>query len=153
MRNRLFKAGLALALGAGFACSALAQVKPEVLVEQRIAAMRLQGKYLFPLVPMAQGRVPYDAAIVARNAGYLDVLIRLAWDGFDPSTQGVKSRALPEIYAEPAKFKAAQETVFAEMNKFVAAAKSGNEANTKAAIGDVVKACNGCHDSFRQKAQ
>jgi cytochrome c556 len=153
MRNRFFTAGLALALGAGYACSALAQVKPEVLVEQRIAAMRLQGKYLFPLVPMAQGRVPYDAAIVARNAGYLDVLIRLAWDGFDPSTQGVKSRALPEIYAEPAKFKAAQETVFAEMNKFVAAAKSGNEANTKAAIGDVVKACNGCHDTFRQKTQ
>ena len=80
------------------------------------------------------------------------MLIRLAWDGFDPSTQGVKSRALPEIYAQPAKFKAAQETMFTEMNKFVAAAKSGNEANTKAAIGDVLKACNGCHDTFRQKA-
>lgn len=151
MHRQLTKAGLALVFGAGCALNAFAQVKPEVLVDQRIAAMRLQGKYLFPLVPMAQGKVPYDAAIVARNAGYLDVLIRLAWDGFDPSTQGVKSRALPEIYMEPAKFKAAQETMFAEMNKFVAAAKSGNEANTKAAIGDVVKACNGCHDSFRQR--
>lgn len=134
-----------------FSVGAAAQVKPEVLVEQRQAAMKLQAKYLFPLVPMAQGRVPYDAAIVARNAGYLDVIIKLAWDGFDPSTQGVRSRALPEVYTEPAKFKAAQETVFAEMNKFVAAARSGNEANTKAAIGDVVKACNGCHDSFRQR--
>ena len=152
MRSKLLTTGLVLALGAGFACSASAQVKPEVLVDQRIAAMRLQGKYLFPLVPMAQGRAPYDAAIVARNAGYLDVLIRLAWDGFDPSTQGVKSRALPEIYSDPAKFKAAQETMFTEMNKFVAVARSGNEANTKTAIGDVVKACNGCHDTFRQKA-
>jgi len=43
--------------------------------------------------------------------------------------------------------------MFTEMNKFVAAAKSGNEANTKAAIGDVLKACNDCHDTFRQKAQ
>ena len=153
MPSKLFTSGLVLALGAGCVGSALAQVKPEVLVDQRISAMRLQGKYLFPLVPMAQGKVPYDAAIVARNAGYLDVLIRLAWDGFDPGTQGVKSRALPEIYAEPAKFKAAQETMFTEMNKFVAAAKSGNEANTKAGIGDVLKACNGCHDTFRQKAQ
>jgi cytochrome c556 len=151
MHRKLTMAGLALVFGAGCALNASAQVKPEVLVDQRIAAMRLQGKYLFPLVPMAQGKVPYDAAIVARNAGYLDVLIRLAWDGFDPGTQGVKSRALPEIYTEPAKFKAAQETMFADMNKFVAAAKSGNEANAKAAINDVVKACNGCHDTFRQR--
>jgi cytochrome c556 len=151
MRKNLFMAGLAVIIGAGWTLNAAAQVKPETLVDQRIAAMRLQGKYLFPLVPMAQGKVPYDAAIVARNAGYLDVLIRLAWDGFDPSTQGVKSRTLPEVYTEPAKFKAAQETMFAETNKFVAAAKSGNEANTKAAINDMVKACNGCHDTFRQR--
>jgi len=153
MRNQLLKSVLVVALGVGSACNAFAQAKPEVLVDQRIAAMRLQGKYLFPLVAMAQGKAPYDAAIVARNAGYLDVLIRLAWDGFAPSTQGVKSRALPEIYSDPAKFKAAQDTMFAETDKFVAAAKSGNEANTKAAINDVLKACNGCHDTFRQRAQ
>jgi cytochrome c556 len=151
MRSKLFTTGLALALGAGCALNASAQVKPEVLVDQRVAAMRLQGKYLFPLVAMTQGKVPWDAAIVARNAGYLDVLIKLAWDGFDPGTQGVKSRTLPETYAQPAKFKAAQETMFTEMTKFVAAAKGGNEASTKAAIGDVVKACNGCHDTFRQR--
>ena len=146
-------AGAVLAFGAGCACNAIAQVKPEVLVDQRLAAMRLQGKYLYSLVPMAQGRVPYDAAIVARNAGYLDVLIRMAWDGFDPSTQGIKSRALPEIYSDSAKFKAAQETMFAEMTKFVATVKAGNEANTKTAITDLNKACNGCHDTFRQRPQ
>ena len=103
---------------------------------------------------MAQGRVPYDAAIVARNAGYLDVLIKMAWDGFDPSTKDVKSRALPEIYSDPAKFKAAQDTMFAEMTKFVRRpSRRGNEANTKTAIVDLNKACNGCHDTFRQKAQ
>ena len=151
MRRQLITAGLALIVGAGWALNASAQVKPETLVDQRVAAMRLQGKYLGPLVAMAQGKAPYDAAIVARNAGYLDVLIRLAWDGFDPSTQGVKSRTLPETYTDPAKFKAAQDTMFAETNKFVAAAKSGNEANTKVAINDMVKACNGCHDNFRQR--
>jgi cytochrome c556 len=151
MRRQLFTAGLALIVGAGWALNAAAQVKPETLVDQRVAAMRLQGKYLGPLVAMAQGKAPYDAAIVTRNAGYLDVLIRLAWDGFDPATQGVKSRTLPEVYKESAKFKAAQDTMFAETNKFVAAAKSGNETNTKAAINDMLKACNGCHDDFRQR--
>jgi cytochrome c556 len=153
MRSNVFMASLALAIGAGCAFNAMAQVKPEVLVDQRVAAMRLQGKYFGPLVPMAQGRVPYDAAIVARNAGYLDVLTNMAWDGFDPSTKDVKSRALPEVYSDPAKFKAAQDTLHAEVNKLVTAVKAGNEANTKTAIMDLGKACNTCHDSFRQKAQ
>ena len=153
MRCKFSMAGLALAIGAGCACNAIAQVKPEVLVDQRVAAMRLQGKYLYPLIPMAQGRIPYDANIVARNAGYLDVLIKMPWDGFDPSTKDVKSRALPEIYADPAKFKAAQDTMHAEMTKFLATVKAGNEANTKTAIVDLNKVCNSCHDSFRQKPQ
>jgi cytochrome c556 len=152
MHSKLLTVAVALALGAGYVCSATAQVKPEVLVDQRVAAMRLQGKYLFPLIPMAQGRTPYDAATVARNAGYLDVLIKLAWDGFDPSTKDIKSRALPDVYSDPVKFKAAQDVMFTEMAKLVAAAKAGNEANTKAAILDAGKACNSCHDSFRQKA-
>ncbi len=151
MSRKFFRAALALALGAGCSLNALAQVKPEVLVEQRQAAMKLQGKYFFPLVPMAQGKVPYDAAVVARNAGYLDVLIHLAWDGFDPSTQGVKSRTRPEVYTDSAKFKAAQDAVIADVTKLAAAAKSGNEATTKAAILDAAKGCAGCHDAFRQR--
>ncbi|MEO6408722.1 MAG: cytochrome c [Burkholderiaceae bacterium] len=152
--NRVFLGpALALVIGAGYSFNAVAQVKPEVLVEQRQAAMILQAKYLYSLLPMAQGRIPYDGAIVARNAGYLDVLIRMAWDSFEPSTQGVKSRALPEVYSDPAKFKAAQETMFAEMAKFVAIVKTGNEASIKPAIVDLNKACNACHETFRQRQQ
>jgi len=153
MRSKVIRGGLVLAIGVGYACGALAQVKPETLVDQRIAAMRLQGKYLYPLIPMAQGRIPYDAAIVARNAGYLDVLIKLAWDGFDPSTKDLKTRALPDVYSEPAKFKAAVDSLQAEVSKLVAATKSGNEASVKTAIMDVNKSCGSCHDTFRAKAQ
>ena len=153
MRSKLFTGGLVLAIGVGYATGALAQVKPETLVDQRIAAMRLQGKYLYPLIPMAQGRIPYDAALVTRNAGYLDVLIKMPWDGFDPSTKDVKSRALPEVYADPAKYKAAIDHMYAEMSKFQSTVKTGNEANIKTAIVDLNKACNSCHDTFRQKPQ
>lgn len=153
MHTKLLTVGVAIALGAGFAIDAAAQVRPEVQVNWRISAMRLQGKYFYPLVSMAQGKAPWDGAIVARNAGYLDVLMKMPWDNFDPGTQGVKSRALPEIYTETAKWKAAQDTMSTELAKFVAAAKSGNEANTKVAILDAAKACDGCHDTFRQKQQ
>ena len=153
MRSKLVTGGVVLAAGLGCAFGAIAQVKPETLVDQRVSAMRLQGKYFGPLVGMAQGRVPYDANIATRNAGYLEVLSKMPWDGFEPSTKDLKTRALPEVYAEPAKFKAAQDNFTAEVGKLVAATKTGNEANVKAAILDVNKACGACHDNFRAKQQ
>src|SRR6266545_942786 len=108
MKKRLLLAGLAIALGTGYTLSAFAQVKPEVLVKQRQSAMTLQGKYFGPMAGMAQGKIPYDAKIVARNAEFLTVLAQMPWDGFNPSTAEVKSAALPEVYKDPAKFKSAQ---------------------------------------------
>ncbi len=130
---------------------AFAQVKPETLVKQRQSAMTLQGKYFGPLAAMAGGKAPYDAAVVARNATYLDLLGKMAWDGFDPGTSGEKSRALPEIYKEPAKFKEAADKFQVEIGKLVVASKSGNESAAKNAIGDIGKACSACHDDFRSK--
>jgi len=109
MNWKLVTAGLTLALGAGFMTNVLAQAKPEVLVQQRQAAMTLQLKYLGPLFGMAQGKVPFNAEIVARNAGYLNVLDKMAWDGFAESTKGTsaKTRALPAIWTEADRFKEA----------------------------------------------
>lgn len=154
MRSKVITGGLALAIGVGYACGALAQVKPETLVDQRVAAMRLQGKYFYgSLLPMAQGKIPYDASVAARNAGYLEVLAKMPWDGFAPSTKDLKTGTLPDVYSEPAKFKAAQDNLNAEVSKLVAATKSGNEATVKTAIMDVNKSCGSCHDTFRAKAQ
>ena len=151
MNQNLLAAGLALALGAGFSANALAQAKPETLVKQRQAAMTLQGKYFGPLGGMAQGKIPYDAGVVARNAGYLEVLAKLPWDGFNANTQGEKSAALPEIWKDQAGFKAAGDRLQDEVGKLVAATKGGNEATVKAQLGAVGKACGGCHEKFRQK--
>src|SRR6266571_6627115 len=111
MKKTLLLAGFALALGAGYTLTAFSQVKPEILVKQRQAAMTLQGKYFGPIAGMAQGKIPYNAEVVARNAGYLDVLNKMPWDGFAESTKDVtvKTAALPAIWSEPAKFKEAQE--------------------------------------------
>ena len=77
MRKQLFAAGMALTLGMGYSLGAYAQAKPETLVKQRQAAMTLMGKYFFSMGPMAQGKAPYDAAVFARNAGYLEVLAKM----------------------------------------------------------------------------
>ena len=149
MNWRIVPAILTVALGLGVAGTVLAQAKPETMVKQREAAMTLQLKYLGPLFGMAQGKIPFDAKIVARNAEYLNVLDKMAWDGFAESTKDVKSRALPVIWAEPDKFKAAQEHFQSAVSDLVAASKSGDEGKMKAAIGAVGKSCGACHDHFR----
>ena len=151
MNKKYFSIGLALVLGAGYSLTAFSQAKPETLVKQRQAAMTLQGKYWGPLGGMAQGKVPYDANTVARNAGYLEVLTKLAWDGFVPSTKDVKSAALPAVFTDTAKFKEAQDHLQSEVGKLVAVSKSGDEAAVKAQLVATGKACGGCHETFREK--
>lgn len=148
MNKKLFSVSLALILGvgAGYALNAFAQAKPEVLIKQRQAVMVLHGKYWGPLSGMAQGKIPYNADIVARNAGFLDALSQMPWDGFHPSTKDEKSNALPAIYENPAKFKEAQDRYRGAIAKLVAA---GDEGAFKAAAGEVGKSCGGCHESFR----
>ena len=151
MKRKLLAATVVASFGAAWVVDAVAQVKPEILVKQRQAAMTLQGKYFGPLAGMAQGKLPYDANIVQRNAGYLDVVDKMPWDGFDPSTKNVKSAALPAIWNEPAKFKDAQERLQSEVSKLVSVSKGGDEGAVKAQIGAVGKACGNCHESFREK--
>ena len=151
MNKTLFSIGLAVILGAGYSLTAFSQAKPETLVKQRQSAMVLQGKYFGPMAGMAQGKVPFNATVIARNAVYLEVLSHMARDGFAASTTGEKTRALPEIYSDAAKFKAAQDSFQANTAKLVAASKGGDEAAIKAAIGAIGKDCSGCHDNFRQK--
>src|SRR5256885_2804658 len=116
---------VALALG-GVVGAALAQAKPEQLVKQRQAVMTLQGKYFGPMGGMAQGKVPYNADVVRRNAGFLDNLSRMPWDGFDPSTKDVKdikTAALPAIWSEPDKFRQAADRLQAETSKLYEASR------------------------------
>ena len=151
MNKKLLSAGLALVLGAGYALTAYSQVKPEQLVKQRQSAMTLIAKYFGPLGGMLKGAVPYNADVVARNAAYLEVLSQMPWDGFAESTKGVKSAALPAAFTDGAKFKQAQDQLRTAVGALNTAAKGGNEATVKAAIGDVGKACSACHDNFREK--
>ncbi len=142
---------LSLVLCMGFSATAFSQMKPDVLVKQRQAAMTLQGKYFAPLAGMAQGKVPYDAKKAARNASYLHVLSMMPWDGFDPSTANEKSGALPAVYSDNAKFKKAADDMQAAVAKLAKVSKGKDEAAVKAAIGAVGKTCGACHDTFRQK--
>jgi cytochrome c556 len=151
MKRKLAAATLVAAVALVFTVDALAQAKPEQLVKQRQSAMTLQGKYFGPMAGMAQGKVPYNATVVQRNADFLATLSKMPWDGFDANTKGVKSAALPAVWEKPDEFKKASERLESEAAKLAQISKSGDEAAVKAQIGAVGKSCGGCHETFREK--
>lgn len=151
MKKSLVAAGVAIAIGA-VAGIALAQVKPDILVKQRQSAMTLIGKYWGPIAGMASGKVsPYNADVVSRNATYLENLAQMPWDGFHESTKGEKTRALPEVWSQKAKFDDLSQRLQAETAKLGELARARDEAGVKQQYAAVGKVCGACHDGFRQK--
>jgi cytochrome c556 len=151
MRKVFGAAALALALG-GMVGSAAAQQKPDVLVKQRQSAMTLIGKYWGPIAGMASGKVsPYNAEVVSRNATYLENLAQMPWDGFHENTKGEKSRALPAIWQQKAKFDELAQRLQSETAKLGQVARAKDEAGVKQQYAAVGKVCGACHESFREK--
>jgi cytochrome c556 len=151
MKKTLVLAAVAVAMG-GLAGIAAAQVKPDVLVKQRQSAMTLIGKYWGPIAGMASGKVsPYNADVVARNATYLENLAQMPWDGFHDSTKDEKSRALPEIYSQKAKFDELSQRLQSETAKLGQLARAKDEAGVKQQYAAVGKVCGACHEGFRAK--
>ena len=60
-----------------------------------------------------------------------------------------KTRALQDIWAKPAEFKAAADALLAALKNVDAALDSADSAKISAAFGDIGKNCGGCHKPFR----
>ena len=138
-------AGMATALPA-----AAQFAKPEDAIKYRQSVMFLQGQHLGRLGAMANGRVPFDAKVAVDNADVLLTISKLPFAAFVDGTDKGNTRAKPEIWAEKDKFMAGATKMQEEVVKLNAAAKSGNLDQLKAAVGEVGKACKGCHDNYQK---
>jgi cytochrome c556 len=148
MKKTFLMSVTALALGSGFAVEALAQANPNTLVNQRKGAMFLHAKYFGPIYFMTIGRVPYDAAIVTRNAEYLSVLSKLPWDDFQPTTVGAaNTRVKDELYKDMAKFRSDADALQGDVQKLVTAARAGDQAAVGAVARNMANTCNSCHEA------
>jgi cytochrome c556 len=98
---------------------------------------------------------PDVAQIQPRAALIADRSVRvLTWfpRGTGPEA-GVRTRAKPDIWSNPAGFRQAGATFVVAARALNAAARSGDVAQIRAAFAGVSHACSGCHDSFRGPAQ
>ena len=148
---RLASAAALVALAA--ALPAVAQfAKPEDAIAYRQSVMTVMGTHFGRLGAMVQGKVPFDAKAAAENAHVVREMSLLPFSAFGPGTDlGHDTKAKPDIWKDPAKFQAAAKEMQQQVVKLDAAAKGGNPAAIKTAFGDTAKACDACHDNFREK--
>ena len=138
------------AVAAGIAGGALAQAKPEDEIRYRQSVMNVMGRSFGALNAMAKGEAPYTKDAAARNAAIVEMMSGLPAPAFGAGTEkGAPTKADMKIWSEGEKFKTAYEKMVGEVKKLPAAA--GDEATLKAQVGEVGKACKGCHDDFRLK--
>jgi len=137
---------------------ASAQDKPDAgakAIATRQGYMKLVLWDAGPLFGMAKGKVAYDAEAAAAHAADLSALSHNSFpELFLPGTSQAdrpgKTCALPDIWEDNAKLEQAFENFGAAIAALGDAAGNGQPA-LAAAVGEMGKACGGCHKPFRAK--
>ena len=127
--------------------------KPDDAIKYRQSALSVMGTHFSRIGAMVNGRIPFDAKVAAENAEIVADMAKLPWAAFAAGTEkgALPSRAKPELFAQPAKFKEYSDKLIAESAKLSAAAKTGNADTLKAAFGATAGSCKACHDDFQAK--
>lgn len=129
-----------------------ADERTEKAIEARQGLLLVMAQYFGPIVAMAKGEIPFDAAAIERNAGKIAVLAPMLPDVFsrDTSDSGIETEAKADIWADYDDFTAKAATTAERAEALAAAATQGRGATMKA-IGALGGSCKSCHDDYRQK--
>lgn len=138
------------ALAAAVASPAWAQfARAEDAVKYRQGALHVLEHHFKRIGVMVRGRAPYDARAVLENAELVAAMARLPMTGFGPGTDRLSEKARPEIWTEQARFKEHNDKLVSESGKLLAAARSNDIDQLKAAYAATAATCKGCHDAYR----
>jgi cytochrome c556 len=151
MRGAL-TAFLATLLAGAVAIAYAQEIKPDRAIKYRQGVLNAMNWHVGIFGGMLKGQRPYNKDEVIKRSTYLSELSKMPWEAFTPgSDQGAPTRAKPEVWKEPAKFKDLQEKLMAETAKLEAVAKTGDEAAFRTQFAATAKACDNCHDDYRAK--
>ncbi len=146
---------LAAGLALGLAGQSLAAGSPENLVKYRQAVMKAIGGHTAAIASVVKGETSYGAHVANHARGIKDMSL-IVQDVFPPESgpdSFKDTRALPKIWAEPAKFQEAVTAFQGAAAKFAEVAEGGDMAAIGAALGELGKSCGGCHKPFRAEKE
>ena len=135
-----------------FVSTSWADERTQKTIEARQGLLKVVAQYFGPIVGIAKGQIPYDAALIEKNAGKVAQLAPMITDMFalDTSASGIETEAKAAIWADYADFSAKAATTTERAQALVAATAEGQGATMKA-FGALGASCKSCHDSYRQK--
>lgn len=159
--NRLNRFGVAAALAA-VSTLALSQnagpPSPEAqaksAIETRQGLFKVISSQMGPIGGMLRNQVPFDAAVVARNAARIQTLSEMIPELHTLDTRqfkNIKTGALDGIWNSQADYKVKADNLGKAAAGTAAAAKTGDKAATLKAAAEIGKACGSCHDNYRAK--
>lgn len=162
--KRLLTLGLAAALSVSTFATFAAEPAPPTPeqaakngIEARQGLFKVLSTAMGPIGGMMRNRVPFDAAVVEKNATRIEVLAGMIPEMFQNDTRkfhtNVKTAALDGIWSSQADFKTKADDLAKAAHNLATVAKGGDKAKTLEAAGAVGKACGNCHDQFRAKQQ
>lgn len=146
------KLGLGLGIVALAASGALAATAGQV-IEARQKSYKQIGKSFKAISDELKKDSP-SVPLINANARQIEPLSRRlpSWfpKGTGPET-GVKTGAMPAIWAKPDAFRQAQQNFYGAAHQLTMVSGKGDLNATKAAVGALGRTCKGCHDDFRAK--
>ena len=151
--KKMIRAAALLAAAAAVSLPAAAQfAKAEDAINYRQSAFAVLGHHFGRLGAMANGKMPYDAAVAAADGDVIAAVSAMPFTGFVPGTEkGHGTKVRPEAWKELPKVKEMEQKMITEVGKVSVAAKSGNLDQLKAAFGPASQTCKACHDNYRAR--
>ena len=153
--KRFMLASVAVAAICGAAYAQRPAANAAATIQARQGNYKQMAAALHEIQEQLRSGAPDVAQIRPRAALIADRSVRvLTWfpRGTGPEA-GVRTRAKPDIWSNPAGFRQAGATFVVAARSLNAAARSGDVAQIRAAFAGVSHACSNCHDSFRGPAQ
>lgn len=143
-------AGLALAIPAGSLIASEAALSPLEMQKARHDHYHELGDAFKGLRDQTKASVP-DFAELQKFAQIVnDASINQGrWFPKGTGPEAGKTRALPEIWAKPVEFEAAQKMLTENAGNLLATTKGADIEAVRAAFAQTGKACKNCHDTFR----
>ena len=151
--KKMIRAAALLAAAAAVSLPAAAQfAKAEDAINYRQSAFAVLGHHFGRLGAMANGKMPYDAAVAAADGDVIAAVSALPFTGFVPGTEkGHGTKVRPQAWKELPNVKEMEQKMITEVGKVSVAAKSGNLDQLKAAFGPASQTCKACHDNYRAR--
>ena len=157
-KSKLCLVGLLIgaALVAGLAGGSAQADDTKKIIAYRQTAMKGIAAHITQIAMVAKGEVSFVGQVAANAqamANTAKIIPELFPKGAALGAPGEEDNAKPEIWTDWDKFTAAAKNLEAQATKLAEVAGGGDVAAIGAQLGEVGKACGGCHEPFRRKEE